>query len=185
MRCAAPGLEAAGDLFSRLSECGCQFAGSFLARGGRGRARLDHDRADHRRKRCEGGEDVDGRSLEASINERIWKSQAPRRNVQLHRTPSMRPSQDCLFLWRQPQRVPPSPCLNCSSTRCPPLVGVSHQLGAGQRGLMGSGSSPSLATTAFASSARVSRLFTKPSLAGLQGFSSARAVTLSLNPALR
>src|SRR5437763_17033118 len=49
---------------SRLSECGCEFAGGFLARRGRGRARLDHDRADHRGKRCEGGEDVEG-DLEA------------------------------------------------------------------------------------------------------------------------
>src|SRR5712675_642295 len=48
----------------RLLECGCQVAGAFLCGRGRGSAWLDHDRADHRRERCEGGQDVE-RDLEA------------------------------------------------------------------------------------------------------------------------
>ena len=47
----------------RLLERRGQFAEALLC-GGRGRAWLDHDRADHRRERCEGGEDVEG-DLEA------------------------------------------------------------------------------------------------------------------------
>src|SRR5437764_11037213 len=47
-----------------LLECGCQFAEAFLSGGGRGGAWLDHDRADHCRERCEGGQYVK-RDLEA------------------------------------------------------------------------------------------------------------------------
>src|SRR5437588_7157234 len=48
----------------RLLDCKGQFAGAVLSGRGRGSAWLDHDRADHCRERCEGGQDVE-RDLEA------------------------------------------------------------------------------------------------------------------------